>query len=1125
VSERLVWPYVFTLRAAELLDAYQAAATQRLAPLEVAPAPVEELGIPTALRWLTVPELGIPRRPFSVYRRRRGNIPSAYVRTLVSSPVTLNGQLVDLPFPATPGGLIYLASVQIQPTAGQSISVSAYDQYGNAIPGQSVTTGWSASPLLTGPGMAGIWVSGSGQLGPVIGVGQDDYANLPDWQLTQIVGLPSHKGELGADYDSAEPQGYVAAHLDGYAAAEQRLRIAHLLGGTPPDTGDPQFPLPPWPRSSPVGYLDNLRSAGNLFGMIGDCLAASVDSDPARMQSLYTEQVTLDGIKQANLPGATANANQTSTAGIPVVATAMLGVSTDSDAATALGYGTIDLPGLAAEPKVAFVAEHRLDRAVAPASVGLEGFDYMVSAPYVLPLGLEVTLAALSQPAPAVAPAYDLGAAIAQLHAVLARDTTAQVAVELTWQPPDNPQGYALLASRTPFTSVVLNTARPASVQGYDPYVGLVPTNPDPSQPPDEQPADFKDAAGQLPIDGSATTRYLAAGLDVFGQWSAWDEADITLSAMPVAQPGLRNVSLVLGGLPTSGKTVAAQLVIEVIWDWTDRSPGSVRITGQFVPPGSSLGPAYLSGLAMGNTLPVGAPLLLSWDYGATDPATVDPGAVLPTLDAWHSGTVELITDVSGVSDNQVMQYRITLDGLTLDFSADDELDIALYATATERVRPGEWSDPQIAGTPYYIGRIVKGLNPFPPTVVFAPPAISWTALPDAYNRARGMLEWTSDPSAAGYMVWESTEGALLQLLSPGSPDPDPNASLVSRGATLKTLVGNNYDQSLQSFSRLNTDPIQGSRTEIDLPGNASTLYAYMISAVSPQGVEAARSSQIAVFGVPQRVVPGQPRLMLRELPIGSTGIQVIGLAVETGAVPAGYRVLRVRSATLAQEPDLMGPPKILETAPGWTPYTDTPLHGGTTASGQSVIDAAATPSWYPYYYRVVAVGPDDPPNGKYRGESLPSAVQLGYCLPPNPPLLQINSPTEGSGAALLLASVDLPIPASPLAPALVELLHAEADPANPGRTVQQTVLSMAPDAITEGTLSLPRRLHLPPRRPGAPPWMPPAPFVGPAFARSTSDGTGTWTLYVLVPYTAADVNTYTVRLTDPLNRQSIGTF
>ena len=1139
MSSRFVWPYVFMLRTSQLVEAYRSGATRSLAAVKplAAAASLQSLGIPTALRWLTVPELGIPRRPFNVYRRPRGRIPATVVRELVPAPVTLSGPAIDLAFPPSSGGLVYLAGVTLTPAAGQALSVTAYDLYGNDLPSQTYSTGTPASTLLTGPGMAGIRASGVGTIGPVAGVTQDDYANLPDWQLTQVVGLPTKKSQFGPHYDSAEPQGYVTPSLQGYAAAELRLLIAHLLRGTPPPTGDPQFPLPAWPTSSPPAYLANLASAGNLLSMIGDCLAASVDSDPARMQSLYTESVSLDGIKQANMPGATADPSRPSTAELPVVGVTMMGVSTDSDAATALGYGTIDFPGLAvtkgtktagtaAEETAAHTATAETPAALAQhavafaaASVGITGYDYMVTAPYVLPFGFELTLAALAQPASPVEEPAGFGASLAQMHAVLGRDSTAQVAVELSWQPAANPQGYALLASRKPFSSTVLNAARPASVGGYDPFVGLPPATPDPSLPADEQLPNFKDAAGELPSDGTATTRYLAAGIDVFGLWSPWSEADIDLSAAPITQPGLRNVSFTLGETPDTGTVVSGELVVEVIWDWTDRSPGVVRITGDFVTPGTGLGPAYLSGLAMSNAGPVGPPLLLTWDYGTADPTTVAPDVTLPAIDGAHTGTVELITDVSGVSGNQVMQYRITIEDVSLDFAAADELDLALYATATERIRPGEWSDAQIPTAPGYIGRIVKALNPFPPPVEFTPPSISWTALPDAYNRARGVLEWTSDPAAAGYMVWESTEGALLQLLSPGSPDPDPTASLLTRGATLKSLVAANYEASLQSFSRLNTDPITGSRTEIELPGNSATLYAYMISAVSGQGVEAPRPPQIAVFGVPQRMVPGQPRLVLRELPAGSSGIQVIGLAVETGVVPAGFRVLRVRSQALADEAGLMGPPKIAENDPGWSAYTEAPLRGGTTAHGQSIVDTGAAPSWHPYYYRIVAVGPDDPANGMYRGESRASAVQSAYCLPPDPPQLTVESNTEGSGAALVVAAVDLPIPASPLASSLVELLHAEPDPAHPGRTLQRPVLTSAPEDIDEGVLHLPTHLHLPP-------WLHvPPPFLGPALARSAPDSGGSWTLYVLVPYGSGDTGPYSIRVTDPLKRQSTTTF
>jgi hypothetical protein len=1130
MSKLTVWPYGFMLRTASLVEAYRRGES------------LEKLGIPVALRWMTKPELGIPRRPFNVYRRARQNVPASMVRNLLSGPVAVDGT-VELPFSTATNGLIYIVQFTLAPAPNGFMEVLAFDFYGNPMPGLEFDTSVAVTYLFACPGMAGLRVSGAGTVNQIIGVNEDDYANLPDWQRIQVVGLPAKKGELGAAYDDTVPQGFESALTNGFVAAEERLLTADLVRGVPPDTGDPTFPLPPWPPPVPTGYLNQLRSTSHLFPMIARCLKNSADSDPAKMQSLYIETVNVDGIKQANLPGATPG--QPGTVAIPVVGLTMLAVSTDSDAATALGYGTIDLPGLDDSAPAPGNREDAAPAAVSFAVVDRAVYDYMVTAPYVLPFGFNVELAALSQAAPAVADAAGFNADLIAAHAVLTRDTAAQVAVELSWQPPPYPQAYALLASRRPFSSVVLNTARPAQVHGYDPYVGLPPPSADPGTPPNDLLPNLKDAAGQLPIDGNATTRYLAAGIDVFGQWSGWTEASVTLTSAPVKQPGLRKAAFSAGALPASGTVVPYTLTIEVLWDWTDRSPGVIRISGTFIPPGSNPNFAFLAGLAMSNDGPVGPPLLLTWNYGANNPATVAPNVVLPTIDAAHTGTVELLNDVSGVAHNQVMQYRVTLQGLTLDYAASAELDLAIWATATEHLRPGEWSDPidpnAPATPPAFIGRIVKAYNPLRPVVNFTPPSINWTALPDAYNKARGILDWNADPSAAGYMVWESTESALLQLLSPGSPNPDPNAPLVTRGATLKSLVASNYEKSLQSFSRLNTDPIAGARTEVELPGNASVLYAYMVSAVSSQGVEAPRPPQIAVFGVPQRTVPGQPRLRVRQLPPGTNGIQVVALPVETGVVPAGYRVFRVRSAALASDAGLMGPPKIFESDAGWQPYTETPLQGGTASLGLSIVDTAATASWYPYYYRVLALGPDDPANGKYRGNSLPSQVQSAYCLPPSPPLLKVVSFTTEYGAALMVLTADLPIPPSPLAPALVELLKAEADPEHPGRTLQTVLLTSAPDAIKQGTLALPLpwwrhplvqekqvllpRPPLPPKPVFPPPRPLPPPYRGPAFSRSAPDAQQQWTLYVLVPYAAGDTDTFTVRLTDPLGRQSSTTF
>jgi hypothetical protein len=66
-----------------------------------------------------------------------------------------------------------------------------------------------------------------------------------------------------------------------------------------------------------------------------------------------------------------------------------------------------------------------------------------------------------------------------------------------------------------------------------------------------------------------------------------------------VTQPGLRAVTFILAAEPPPATgNIPYDLSIEVAWDWTDRSPGAIRITGQFVPAHTQLGPAYLSGFA-----------------------------------------------------------------------------------------------------------------------------------------------------------------------------------------------------------------------------------------------------------------------------------------------------------------------------------------------------------------------------------------------------------------------------------------------------------------------------------------------------------------------------------------------
>jgi hypothetical protein len=629
-------------------------------------------------------------------------------------------------------------------------------------------------------------------------------------------------------------------------------------------------------------------------------------------------------------------------------------------------------------------------------------------------------------------------------------------------------------------------------------------------------------------------TRYLVAGLDVLGLWSGWQQTSATLAPAEILKPRIRNAEFIMNAAAATGHVVPATLRIDFVWDWQDRAPGQIRLTGNFVPTNAMLAsplppgaptkvvptPPFLTGFAMAATGPVGPPIILPFHYHDQNVAdTVAPDVPLPGIGGVPAGsaTISIIPPQSSnvtppppppPSPGSVVHYRFELTGMALDFTSVNDIAFAVYVTGSEQIRSVEWSDANDAGI-QGTGRIVRAADPIPPTVTFAPPPISWTALPDAEGIARGILQWTADPKAVGYYVWEATESALWALLSPNTPPPPPLTSKVTRAANLSALIAANQDASLQAFARLNKDPIAGNRTEVLLPAAASTLYVYRISAISAVNVEAPRSTQVAYFAVPRRNTPGIPRLMVRDATAATPHIRVIVTPVESGATPAGYRVFRIRSAALSLDAYTMGPPRIGENDSGWGNYSDMPRNatslrvlsqGATT--GKTILDATAGPSWYPYYYRATAIGISDTVDVRYSGESDFSQVQSAYSLPANPPQVTLASSQNFPLAKQLGFTMNLPLTPSPVGPARVEVLQTGHDPNNPGRIIANPVVSLAPNAITVGMFGVP------------PPVLQP-----PALLRSQAAGE-TWTLHARIPSTPAGA--FALRFTDPLGRQSL---
>jgi len=337
------------------------------------------------------------------------------------------------------------------------------------------------------------------------------------------------------------------------------------------------------------------------------------------------------------------------------------------------------------------------------------------------------------------------------------------------------------------------------------------------------------------------------------------------------------------------------------------------------------------------------------------------------------------------------------------------------------------------------------------------------------HGKARARLTWGGDPKALGYFVWVATEAPLAKMLN--LPD-DPTIDIEVRAAALKAAVeqaaSNGDEDAIRCFSRVNAKPLTATQLQIELPGSADTLFIYRISGISKASVESTRSHKVFAVSVPRRIVPNQPTLLLRDHP---DGIEIIAVAAR-GPDPDGYTLLRARNETLARDAGLMGPPR-LAPGPGWT--ADQVTIVDKTRKAQRHVDPAP-PSWFPYFYRVRAVGgsqPNDDKHGRLRGESTPSDAQHRLRLPPGPPKALVDDVVGQNGkhtANVFTLYTDLPMRLSPLGVARIEVvfqslangkliytvqLRAETHLLTPHTTLPANLTQLANTIVAPGEIQL----------------------------------------------------------------------
>lgn len=632
-----------------------------------------------SLRWAVNPSIGFPRAPFKVWRRRRQEDPSTPVAGSVPrhgpTTVGLSAQALEVRFDA-------------QPDSGRTLVVEAVGFNGHVLPGQRLVFTSAGSGRFRAAGISALKLSAGGQVANILGLPQHDYVNLPGWTLVDVVGFPFAKNEIGPpDYDPV-PQGRAAPSLDGVDAALVRLTAGQLIQRDPPAPGG-GLASPTWPFPDPSTFLDVLRR-GPLV-TVADCLTTSRDDDPSRVQALHQPTHTLAGMHQPGI------STPSSTADMSLKTTHYIGLAVgDNPVALGLGFGTFDLA-----PVRAWGIKEQL-----PTGTFLANTDWMVTAEVTFWFGTTIDLAAvgfLQAPPTALT---QLAATQTFANRPPTRDDVGSAAVLVSWAPTRDPIGAGILLERGGSDRVV-NVERPAGAGGFQPYLMPHRIGPNGEPPPGERPG-VTMPEEPAPVSGSALTTYAAAPLDVHGRWGPWALTTHALVADPVQKPVLNDVRIDLPvALPPAGPVVpAATLTVEVSWDWADRSPDRIEISGRFVPLGPP--PVSVSGFQTSSTGPVGSFAVTIGFDGAGAPSVRVPTAPAGAVVTAQSASVAEVADPQsapgsgpppGSAASQVRRYRLTLP-VSLSFASGSKLGYAVSAKAAEAVRSGELSGPTEPGRP-----------------------------------------------------------------------------------------------------------------------------------------------------------------------------------------------------------------------------------------------------------------------------------------------------------------------------------------------------------------------------------------------------------------------------------------
>ncbi|MEN8202286.1 MAG: hypothetical protein ABFS28_06800 [Bacteroidota bacterium] len=978
--------------------------------------------VPLGLRWRVTPDLGLPRNPFAVWRRDRRKGDSFDFKFSSSKIPGLQVKNRTFSLPNSP---VYILNINIDNNGSGPLKVDALGIDLEPLLLQTVHVPANTSRIIRfqHPFIGGfICGGGNFQIKSVAGVSMKHFIELDDWELIEVVGLPADKGEISG-YDPKK-QGFPTQLKPPPDAALDRLAIAQQFY-KPLVTSFPSGEnLPTWDIPTPQIALEELREGiPSLLERVSKMLKA-VDTHSVSSQQDFITGLTGKGIHQPEFPDqATADVDFD----MPLLATFLLNSSSDPWFALTSGFGTTDFPefikpnGRFLEPKSYFNVSH----------------DYMVSSIFhshflnTFEIIQEWCTLSHRSPLPTFG-ATGLGSEVHVQNRPPDRDDPYSVEIALTWLKLNRfqIQGNAIAVAENSSGGKYLNSLR--STDSGLPAL-FMPVKPGLTGDPILQQVNrFIHHLAQLPFSGKQHNRYGVAAMDPFARWSVWQTSQLELSPPLSQSPRLMALSLEPNMSLVNGNMVPHKLIVEITWDWQDRSPKRFQLAGVFhrrlsFPDGSKdnghVPPEdFPSIFQTDNTLITGP--MLEIIFPSDSPSGTPPDFnVFPTCSDPRV-SLELLPQATNeqgqVTEGEMRRYRATISDLNLAFQGDEDWYFTIYVKGAEWRNSIVLSDSKLPLLPGRPPRLTASVpNPIPPPVpVFEPATILWSALPDAMGRSRYRLAFNPVPGATGgYAVFQAFETKLRDLADlPIRSDPD----LVSRATELRDVVMPDV-RSLDAFGRLNTTlipppPVGGLvEYEAEIPGSLEGLVAFAVMSVTKEQESSPLSTPWLLVAVPRPSVPAPPELSQGQK---NGSAELSCKFPKSPFKPVKVEVMRVRREFPSRMIDTMGPAFHTSLEATWEAIDE---QGRLAASDDSIthfrfsVSDQITPSWFPYYYRAVATGESSEQVGLIPGRSSQSNLVTIEQLPKHLPAMEnLRGDQQNSENIRMQFEGDAPVETTP---------------------------------------------------------------------------------------------------------------